>query len=78
MEFWKLNLGIGVLKINFGRNWRFFFKIKFRNWSFENWDFKIKFGDWKFGKLNFDIKRKNEELKWKCGLHGQERELEDI
>ena len=38
---------------------------------------KIKFKSGYFGKLNFDIK-KNEEFKWKCGLHTRERELEAV
>ena len=39
---------------------------------------RIKFQSGNFGKLNFDIKKKNEEFKWKCGLHTRERELEAV
>ena len=44
LEFWKLNLIIGVLEIKFERNW-----------SFENYlkigVLKIRFKNWNFGKL---------------------------
>ena len=43
MEFWKLNLRIGILEIKFERNWNFgnylrigILKIKFKEWNFGN------------------------------------------
>ena len=43
LEFWKLNLIIGVLEIKFERNWSFenylkigVLKIRFKNWNFGN------------------------------------------
>ena len=43
LEFWKLNLRIGILEIKFERNWNFenylrigVLKVKFKNWSFGN------------------------------------------
>ena len=43
LEFWKLNLKIGVLEIKFEINWNFendlrirVLNIKFKNWSFGN------------------------------------------
>ena len=43
LEFWKLNLRIGVSEIKFERNWNFenylrieILKIKFKNWRFGN------------------------------------------
>ena len=41
MEFWKLNLRIGILEIKFERNWNYFrikvLKIKFRKQNFGNY-----------------------------------------
>ena len=41
MEFWKLNLRIGILEIKFERNWNYLrigvLKIKFRKWNFGNY-----------------------------------------
>ena len=43
LEFWKLNLRIGILEIKSERNWNFenylrigVLKVKFENWSFGN------------------------------------------
>ena len=43
MEFWKLNLKVGILEIKFERNWNFenylrieVLKNKFKKWSFGN------------------------------------------
>ena len=50
LEFWKLNLKIGVLEIKFEINWNFendlrirVLNIKFKNWSFGNWNWNLKF-----------------------------------
>ena len=43
MEFWKLNLKVGILEIKFERNWNFenylrieVLKNEFKKWSFGN------------------------------------------
>ena len=58
LEFWKLNLGIGVLEIKFERNWSFekYLKIKILDNYLKIEVLEIKFKSWKFGKLNFGIK----------------------
>ena len=87
LKFWKLNFeewfenGI-FFKKNLNQNFgKLFKKWSFKIFKFGNWNFgkllKIKFKNENFGKMNFDIK-KNGELKWKCGLHMRERELEPV
>ena len=67
LKLWKLNLKIEVLKIGI-------LKIKFRNWSFENYlkieVLKIKFGNWSFENyLNIGVLKIIWRLKfWKLKL----------
>ena len=53
MEFWKLNLRIGVIKIKL---WQLETWKLFKNGSFENWNFGHFFEKLEFWKLNLRIR----------------------
>ena len=53
LEFWKLNLKMGILKIKFERNWNFenYLRIEILRIKFGRLEFWKLFENWNFGKL---------------------------